>query len=101
MARQIKCTHCGNWNNDTDTVCNSCQKTLVITQNHEQKNEKKSFSELAARLKSQSGWLDRFFEKAKTGNFFMRGIAFCLHALWMVYFGILLFIVWMVTIVAG
>lgn len=101
MARQIKCPHCGNWNNATDVICTSCQKSFVVNKTNGQKNEKTSFSELAARLKSQSGWLDQFFEKAKTGNLFMKGLAWFLHALWMVYFGILLFIVWMVTIVAG
>ncbi|HLP12552.1 MAG TPA: hypothetical protein VK177_11520 [Flavobacteriales bacterium] len=101
MARQIKCPHCGNWNSDSNQNCVSCQQSLVLKPANEQKNEKTSFSELASRLRSQSGWLDRFFENAKSGNVFMKSIAFLLQALWMVYFGILLFIVWMVTVVAG
>ncbi|HYG52815.1 MAG TPA: hypothetical protein VD905_18050 [Flavobacteriales bacterium] len=101
MARQIKCAHCGNWNSDADKTCTSCHKSPREIPLLETQIEKNNYQQFAARLKAQSGWLDRFFENAKNGNVFMKSLAYFLQALWMVYFSLLLFIAWLVFIVAG
>ena len=100
MSRQIKCIKCGNWNNEGLQTCESCNNSLTQTL-ESKKEETNKYKEFAEKLKGQSDWIDKFFEKAKTGNIFMKGLAYFLQFMWMVYFSALLFIAWLVFIVAG
>lgn len=100
MSRQIKCSNCGNWNNETLANCEKCNASLINAQ-ATKKDEPNKYKEFAEKLKGQSDWIDRFFVKAKSGNIFMKGLAYFLQFMWMVYFSLLLFIAWLVFIVAG
>ncbi len=102
MSRQIKCTKCENWNDEGLQNCANCSTPLYSTGSSETKKEdSNSYKEFVGKLKGQSDWIDKFFIKAKEGNIFMKGLAYFLQFLWMVYFSALLFVAWMVFIVAG
>lgn len=101
MSKQIKCPTCGNWNDAFFKECPNCKTSLVTAAPDSQKDEKNTYKEFVGKLKGQSDWIDRFFAKAKNGNIFIKGLAYFLQFLWMVYFSLLLFVAWLVFIVAG
>jgi hypothetical protein len=102
MSRQIKCTKCGNWNNAGLNDCETCSNSLHLgSVNETKKEDSNSYKEFVGKLKGQSDWIDELFIKAKTGNVFIKGLAYFLQFLWMVYFSLLLFVAWLVFIVAG
>ena len=102
MSRQIKCTTCENWYSEASKICENCKNTLGKDLDlGDKKRESNKYKEFAEKLKGQSDWIDKFFERAKTGNIFMKGLAYFLQFMWMVYFSLLLFVAWLVFIVAG
>ena len=102
MSKQVKCANCGNWNAEGLKHCENCQTDLTVkVSSAEVSGGGNNYKEFVGKLKGQSDWIDKFFIKAKNGNVFMKGLAYFLQFMWMVYFSLLLFVAWLVFIVAG
>jgi hypothetical protein len=97
------CKSCQTWNDAVNSICSSCGKPIdekIIRE--EEKKGRMTQRELAERLKQQPDWLHRFFERLQnSGNPFAKGLYHFIHLIWMVYFSILLFIAWLVFVIAG
>lgn len=103
MSKEIKCKNCNHWNDATNAVCQQCGVSLTETiLKKPNEKESNSYQKFVGNLKTQSGWIDRFLDKTKTSNNpFYKGLGYFLQAIWMIYFSILLFIAWLVFLIAG
>lgn len=106
MAKQRKCYGCGAWNEGETTVCLTCGKPLDEYQFKQQEQQAAAgnnrHKDFVDKLRQQAGWIDRFLERTTSStNVFVKGFGFFLQFLWMVYFSILLFVAWLVFVVAG
>lgn len=100
---QRKCPHCGTWNEGNVKNCGSCSQVIdekIIRE--EQKKQRMTQAELRERLSEQPDWLNRLFTKLQASKNPFSLLAYhVLNAMWFVYFSILIFIVWLVTLAAG
>jgi hypothetical protein len=104
---QRKCPQCGTWNEGKEKTCTVCgaviDEEVIREENKKRMTQSDDYrAELAQRLKEQPDWLNRFFAKLQASkNPFSKGLYYFLNTLWMVYFGILLGVAWLVFTVAS
>jgi len=99
---QRKCPACGTWNEGSNKTCQACGAIVDEKVVREEQKKRMTQAELAQRLKEQPDWLNRLFGRLKNSkNPFGKLAFYVLNAMWMVYFGLLLFVAWLTFLAAG
>lgn len=95
----VKCPHCENWVEKVSSSCPSCHSLLDRNEIlHEQRK-----AEGLIKIKDRKpGVIDKWIERtADTKNPFLKVVRYLVMMLWFTYLGLLAFVIWFVTMLAG
>lgn len=100
MESQIKCPACSAWVSKSQSRCTACGSTLDRNQfQKEERIKAGTYPEKKERKKTRIElWLERTESSENTLVVFARSIV---KVVWLMYLGVLSFIIWMVTLLAG
>ena len=100
-SKEIKCPSCGQWTPGDKSHCLHCGE-LVDTEIIDRQERDKRKEEHHARKEASKSKLERYLDKLKhSDNPFYRALFNVLNVVWMIYMGLVSFVIWFTTIFSG
>lgn len=100
MQKETKCPDCGHWNQGSQERCSSCNS--LLDRNLYRKEKLEAEGKLPVRKVKKPDWLDRYLERTAQSNnpmvMFARGV---ITVAWIMYMGMISFILWLIAWLAG
>lgn len=100
-SKEIKCPNCGEWTPGDKSYCQHCGE-LVDPEIIDRRERDKRKQEHDARSEASKSKLERYLDKLQhSENPFKRMLFKVLNVIWMIYMGIVSFVIWFTTIFSG